>query len=414
MKLVLPIVLAAFLAFVLGWLASKSFHRSLATTERAVETAPAHARTAKEAVSNNERSAAPPEPAPLDSSPAETRTSEGLISEALRKYALEGIDAGWHETRTDALPEPLLTQGFAEFQAVVLTRPREIGRRLAQRRGHEEKLASDDPFALLEAITEGSLGPQVAIVNDRERFSRLFACTGGPSINGLSLLPGTESSELPEGATVTYPAGLHDIEMLARKLQHKSPRCLSIRGAGMDNTLLQFRSILVVDKLDRFELRDCTVMSSCDAIDLRAAGVWRAERVRFIGFDCGAGGCGVFDVGRGGVLELESCRIEGGFGRNPGDGCLFDARSSAMLARIDHCTFDGLRLSSNQWGYGMTVVFDHCRMENMLDAALPIDHEEDGLVLIATTIGLRPEDAGRLAKRDLAELFPAWVTPTKR
>ena len=127
------------------------------------------------------------------------------------------------------------------------------------------------------------------------------------------------------------------------QLLRKDVACVAIVGAGMDRTQLRARSFSPNARLDRFELRDCTFRSSCDAIDLNT-GVWRAERVRFVGFDCGAGGCGVFSVMRGAALELVGCRIEGGYGRNPGDGCLFDVRTNALLAHFQDCTIDGLKL----------------------------------------------------------------------
>src|SRR5436190_18540533 len=124
MKLVLPILLAAFLAFVFGWLASKSFHSSVTTTERTVDATPAHERNAKETVSDVERPVSPAEPTSLESRVAQTRASEGLISEALRKYALAELDAGWDETRKDPLHETLLRSGFSEFEETVRKLPR--------------------------------------------------------------------------------------------------------------------------------------------------------------------------------------------------------------------------------------------------------------------------------------------------
>jgi hypothetical protein len=413
MKLVLPLLLTALGGFALGWFVSSATEHSSRTNRhedrQAITAQPStESKLAAVAQSTTESATVPTPPSP------ETRASEGLISATLRKYALEELDAGWHETRKDPLPEPLLARGFGEFEETVRRLPREIGRRLAEEQSQIESLASDDPFTVLEAIEKGSLGPQVDLVQDKKRFGAFFACAGGPSVDGPALVQEPETNAIPPGAVVVFPAGVHDIENLTRRLQQKSPSCLAICGAGMDRTLIEMRSILTVGRLDRFELRDCTVLSNCDAIDLRAAGVWRAERVRFIGFDCGAGGCGVFDVGGGAVLEMKSCRIEGGFGRNPGDGCLFDSRSSVMLVHIEDCTLDSLHLSAVQWGRGMTVVFDRCRLVNMLDDSLPVDRAHDGLVLNATTMELRPADAGRLQKRELAELFPAWFQPTKR
>jgi hypothetical protein len=417
MKLVLPIFVAAFVAFVLGWFAAGSFRaRGRDASESVVKVDPA-AKTESTQLEDPARHASGATPADRADSPPSVRTeeraAEALISEALRRYALVEIEAGWHETRQDALPEALRTRGFGEFEEIVKTQPREIGRRLAMRRTQEEQIASDDPFAVLAAIREGSLGAQVALVDDAKRFGRYFACARGGVLNGLELAAHPDATSINSGAVIQFPAGDHGLNGRDLRLS-ADVACITIAGAGMDRTLLRLQSLSATGKLDRLELRDLTLYSACDAIDLRGTGVWRAERVRFIGFDCGAGGCGVFDLTTGGLLELVSCRIEGGYGRNPGDGCLFDARGSVLLARFEDCAFDGLRIGWRQWGSNATVVFERCRMTNLLDGAMPVERDDDGLVVRSTSIELRPQDAGRLEKRDLAELFPAWIQPSPR
>ncbi len=185
MKLVLPILLALLAGFALGWFTSSAFRGKNPESSRHEDRAPVDGQRATESklaeaekpTSNN----AAPSVAPTI---FETRASEGLISEALRKYALEEIDGGWHETRKDSLPESLLTRGFSEFEETVRKLPREIGRRLAKRQGQLERLASDDPFAVIDAINEGEMGPRFALVQDEKAFSRFFACAGGHESTG--------------------------------------------------------------------------------------------------------------------------------------------------------------------------------------------------------------------------------------
>ena len=55
----------------------------------------------------------------------------------------------------------------------------------------------------------------------------------------------------------------------------------------------------------------------------------------------------------------------------------------------------------------MTIVFDRCRLQNLLDGELP-PNDNDGIVLNATIVELRPADAGPLAARDLHDVNPAW------
>jgi hypothetical protein len=117
---------------------------------------------------------------------------------------------------------------------------------------------------------------------------------------------------------------------------------------------------------------------------------------------------------RGAILELKSCRIEGGFGRNPEFGNLMDLRTNAFLARFDDCTLTTLRSNLQYLSQGSTLLLRRCRLEDLLDSELPTERKDSGLVLESTTIELRSPDAGPIPKRDVAELFPAWIQPTKR
>lgn len=405
-KLVLASLAAGLVGFALGiwtWRALATAPERSSATERVVdapskELAPVDAPSAR----RDER-----EPRAESAPAVASRVEEGLISAALRRYALDEIDAGWHELRKDALPEPMLTKGFVEFEEIVRAKPREIGRELAGDATQREQLASDDPFAVIDALRGASLGPQPELVQDEARMRRFFACDGGPRIDGAAwiALDRDARSEIAPGTTFVFPPGTYDVRAIADALRRRV-RCVSIVGAGMDRTLLRGSDIQPNEPLDRFELRDCTFESSCDAIDLSVAGVWRAERVRFVGFDCGAGGCGVFYVGHGAILELESCRIEAGFGRNPGDGCLFDVRTSAMVARLHACTIRSVSIDVRTWPSGVTVLFDGCRLE---DLPGPVAERGDGgIALRSTTVGVRASDAGRVAARKLSEINPAW------
>lgn len=409
MRITLPVLLALVVGFVLG----TTVDFAPAREGPGPSNAPGKRPALTEVVSDPPGPSAASNPASEhDSKPVEpraARTAEGLISEALARYARDELQAGWSEVRKDAMPPAVVDAGFARFDVELQALPRAIGRDLAGDATQREKLASDDPFEVLDALNAGDLGPQVALVQDAQRFARFFACSGGARIDGLALLamePEDAAGVLQPGSTIVFPPGVHDVDPIAQLLR-KDVACVAIVGAGMDRTQLRARSFSPNARLDRFELRDCTFRSSCDAIDLNT-GVWRAERVRFVGFDCGAGGCGVFSVMRGAVLELVGCRIEGGYGRNPGDGCLFDVRTSALLAHFQDCTIDGLKLQPRYWRRGVTIVFDRCRLQNLLDGELPPDDDDDGIVLNATTVELRPEDAGPIAARDLRDVNPAW------
>ncbi|GEM_PF-3420371 len=206
---------------------------------------------------------------------------------------------------------------------------------------------------------------------------------------------------------------MHELRDLANLLG-ANVRCVTIAGKGIERTLLRASHFAPREKLDRLELRDCTLECPCSQVDLRKAGVRRAERVRFVGFDCGAGSSCVFSVMGGAVVELKSRRVEGGYGRHPQHGVLFDVRSDAFLGRFEDCTFDSLALRHDLWRKGFTLVLTRCRFTNLFDRNLPIDFDDDGLLLSSTTMELRSKEAGEIEMRDLADLFPAWIQPTKR
>jgi hypothetical protein len=122
----------------------------------------------------------------------------------------------------------------------------------------------------------------------------------------------------------------------------------------MDRTLLRFRGIQPNDK-DR-SLRAARLHDpvNCDAVALNARPACGAPSAcASSASDCGAGSSTVFSVMRGAVLELKSCRIEGGFGRSPENGSLFDVRSSAFLAHFEDCTIDMVRINQHWWRNGI-------------------------------------------------------------
>ncbi|MBI5364057.1 MAG: hypothetical protein HZA53_12810 [Planctomycetes bacterium] len=408
MKLTLPLLFALAVGFLLGWTVT----RAPETPERVAREAPSASSSALERAAAIESAAQPASAAvaPRAADSAAPRVSEGLISDALRAYALEELAAGWSVVRPDPMPAPIVARGFDEFETTVRALPRQIGRRLAERRTRADALASDDPFAVLKALDEENLGPQLELVLDRERFRRFFACSGGPRVDGVALIRAPEHGELElaPGTTIVFPAGVFDTSRLSNRMR-KGLRCITLVGAGMDATLLLSDEIAPRDGLDRFEVRDCTLHTDCDAIGLNSvAGVFRAERVRFTGFDCGAGGSSLLFGTSGILFEFVGCRIEGGYGRDPGGGHLFDVRTRALLARFEDCHLDALSLAPHGWRDGISLAFVRCRLERIRDAQLPPDRDDDGILFQSSTVELEPQSSQGFEKRDLNALFPDW------
>jgi hypothetical protein len=405
LKLLLASLLALTVGLVMGWVLHTPSERSAATTGSAVALP------------------LPPEPPPPelskpDSLP-ETReaampeggSADSLISDALRNYALIEIRAGWSEVRHDAIPDPLLQTGFREFDAFVRRTPREIGRRLAGELTRRDTLAGNDGLAIVQALDEGDLGPQVGIVQDPKRFASLFDCAGGPGIDGVSARRDLGQS-LVKGATLAFPSGVYSFDALGQYAM-PLPQCLTIAGAGMDATLLDVWGLIPKGALERLTVRDCTLHFHGHSFDLRvAAGLLRCERVRFTGFDTCAGSSCVLYANHGIAIHCTDCRFEGGYGR--GCGTLFDVRSNGLLARFDHCSFSLLSLDVNRWRAGATVVFSACSMTDLLDPRPFDEGARAGVSFEHCTIQFRPKDAERISDRPLDELFPDWQARLSR
>src|SRR5690606_13610272 len=90
--------------------------------------------------------------------------------------------------------------------------------------------------------------------------------------------------------------------------------------------------------------------------------------VRLIGFDKGAGASCAFGTEEL-ALRAKGCVIEGGYGRAPQHGTLFDVRTDGLLARFEDCELRLLDLELNHIRSGATVVFEDCRLTDLLGTA---------------------------------------------
>lgn len=340
----------------------------------------------------------------------DVRDDGDLISAALHRYAGVEMRRGWNEVRTDEMPLPTLEEGFQRFDVRLRALPRAIGRELAGQAVSREQLASDNALTVLKGMRDGSAGPQMELVQNRERFAKYFACPAGPRIDGAARLASVGSSARtpsPPGTVLQFPAGVFDLTGLDVILEDATG-CIEVAGAGMEQTLFRLRAVIPREALDRFTVRDATVNSECGMIDLRLAGVLRAERVRFIGFDCGAGISSAFDAMEGTALECVDCRIEGGFGHSPSQGALLTATSPALLARFEDCTIDLVYVGPVGWPSGATVLFERCRFQRIRDAINPVDRHGPGIVFHDCSVDMQSYDGTLPPRRDPSELNPNW------
>ena len=263
-------------------------------------------------------------------------------------------------------------------------------------------------FVLLESLED--VGPMTEYVADGEAFAGSFERAHPVTVrNAVSSLQDLGPS-LADGVELQFPAGVYRLKGLMNVREGPFPRDVTVSGAGMDATLLVLRQDLNHrSRIRNLTLRDCTIHTDGNYLfDLRNEfGSMRLERVRITGFDMGAGASCVFKA-PGTALYARGCRIEGGFGRSPGSGRLFDVRSDALLARFEDCWFDTVNLDSSQIRRGASVVYADCIMRNILDRSPQEAARPRNVLFPGTVIHYHDRDRGDSLARDLNDLFPDW------
>ena len=419
MKSVLTLLIGLSIGALVGWFVAGS-----------VTTASEVANGAPEAARSASPGAAPAAPslerAPGEGARRQPATPEGrgeaneatdvsdvpLFHDGLRAHGEEGIRTGWSKKRGDEIPPEQLDEGLATYERTVLEAPEAIGFQLAERQ-NEHDVASGlalqgDVLLLLETLHEG-VGPLPAFVQDGGAFAGLFDRTM-PSLEvraegHLASLDDLESI-LEDGVTLRFPAGVFRVELarVMSRMRKPFPIDVSIRGAGMDQTLLIMGDLLPRSALRGFRIADCTVYADDSFTDIRGqnASLW-FERVRFTGFDCGHGSTAWLNASRT-ALFARHCRVEGGYGRGR-SGRLLDVRTPGLLARFEACTIGNIQLSLRHIRDGATVVFANCMLTELLG---PPEEAKDGVVFVGSTVEYIEPMTYDATKRDLNELFPNW------
>jgi hypothetical protein len=352
------------------------------------------------------------------------RPRDRVISEALRAYASKWIAIGWRDARNEEISDEDLATGLAQFEETVLALPHSLGAQLAEQRTRSEMLAADalrgGAFTLLEKLDAGEGAPVLSLVYDTAAFDALFVREAPELGVDLALAKKSSREELTDGSTFAFPAGCFLIDnLLERGANSAAPKDFTITGAGMDAKLLVLDQDLGSrGAIRNFTLRDCTVHTDSNYLfDHRQGGASvTLERVRVVGFDMGAGSSCAFALNDGVVLSVRSCRFEGGFGRSPGSGTLFDMRTDAFVARFDDTLVQHVNLGFEHIRPNATVLFVYCRLENVFSWGDPIKAVDDhaGLEFVATTVTLHEKVQGQSLKRDLDELFPGWQQRLER
>ena len=417
---VVACLLAVVLAGIVGWVLGGG------GAARRIETAPPEAAVASEARGQGDGEPAGPE---LAAAPAERvaaspsaglRADDVLITPALRRRAEAELRRGWGSVRPDEMPQDDLGEGATKYEAIVLESPYSIGRQLGERRTKAEAALEDARtgglFALLDALAAGGVGPLVEVVRDAGRFEPFFARDAEEGAR--SALDDREHPDalVGDGTTLTWPAGVFRVVNL---MWEKSPypRDVTLAGAGIDATMLVIgdgsgNDALVTNgkSLRNFAIRDCTVHTNGNyLLYMHTLPVSvRFERVRFVGFDAGAGGSCLISAGAL-ALTARSCRFEGGYGLVPSSGTLIDVRSDAVLCRFEGCTFSLLSLRIWDWHPGATAVFLGCTLDRMLDDAMTHAQLKPGVVFDGCSCSRFEGTWDEVPKLDLNALFPNWL-----
>ncbi len=346
--------------------------------------------------------------------------SDQLIGPALERHARDGIARGWRSKRQDEIPPAQLEEGFLSFVETVMKLPEAIGAGLAkaQTEGEswEEALAAGDATRLLVLGDEKNISPPWELLEDEKRLEDFFRPRHGEKLIDLSGDPREIAEKLEDGATLEFGAGVFDLGPFVQALRLKRGgdqadlADLTIRGAGMDNTLLVLSSeFSPPGHLDRLRIRDCTVHCKDHYLfdQRRGAVVLDCERVRIVGFDMGAGGSSMFNAKQG-LASMKHCQILGGYSRAPvGFGNLYDVRSSANGSRFEGCLIREIEIGSHLRGHHLFV---NCRLEDILDRASRFEKNE-AIRLVGTQVS---HFERRPVRHDLNDLFPDWMNRMSR
>jgi hypothetical protein len=281
--------------------------RPLVETEKRVEGADHEARSELSLSSRSSAHEASREP---ERPEASTPSDGELISDALREHARAGILRGWSKVRGDVMPEGKLPEALGWVERGIHEGPESIGRHFAELQTKaeqpEEPVESEetervtpdpieaflahDPIELLDRVEERhDTELRLGLVNDAAGFAQLFPGRAARTLDGRASLAKFDAA-LEDGTVLDFPPGVFRLRRL--RTSDSFPRDVTLRGAGMNGTLLLFGDLSTLGELRNFTLRDCTVFNENGPLfDLRArpASVL-VERVRLIGFDCGAGG----------------------------------------------------------------------------------------------------------------------------
>jgi hypothetical protein len=280
-----------------------------------------------------------------------------------------------------------------------------VSEEIRKERAFLEDKARGGTMAIMNGLSAAGTHPY-SLVGSAEKFGELFhRYAKGVAVEGSAA---TSLKDLRDGMTLTYGEGSFSLDVRDRGDHEPLPKDLTIRGAGMDKTLLTLDELSSNDEVTNLTFEDMTIDCGDNYLtDLRSENpiTLHLVRCRVVGFDMGAGGSVMLAAERA-AFWAEDCHFEAGYGRTPaGFGNLFRVRDG-LLARLDRCVFDGLFRSVYDTNQAATYVFTRCRFENVSERS--IRDTRDGVHFEACSETLAPSDAVCRVKRHLGDLNPLW------
>ena len=288
------------------------------------------------------------------------------------------------------------------------TARREVEREIARERAFLEDAARGGTMALLRKL-KSDWTPPWEMLSSPERFAALVERkTKGGAVDGTRV---DRKTVLNDGDVLQFPRGRSTLDANWLQRMNPFPKDLVIEGYGMNDTLLVLSDELRVrGEVHSLTMRNLTVHCNDNSLERLRDGPYalHLDRCRVIGFDNGAGGSKMLG-GSVGAFYATDCRIEAGFGRNPGSGNLFDVRG-ALVARLERCTIVGPFRSVYRKSNRAAQIFVDCRFERMSPRIRThLEKASPAVRFLDCTFEYLPEKAGKRPKRrPVTEINPAW------
>jgi hypothetical protein len=342
----------------------------------------------------------------------------GETGELFSRELLAHFDAqyrrAWALRRSDAPTDEEVGFALARFKESVLGFGGAQGRRDAESKTKSEAAAKPleeaDPYSLMLAIAAGAWKATPDALEEGLLGRVTARRTQGAGVEGEGLKTAPSA-----GTTINYGPGVHRVSsrlLVDRTRSRGLPDDLAFVGAGMDSTLLIVDgSFSTNEELHGLTFRDLTLTpkeGQCGPFDLRGpSATVDLERVRIVGYDCGAGGSVCFDARPSGAfIRASQCEFLGGFGRSPWSGHCNLAYGSPLIGRFDGCRFEGTELNTRYASGGGALLFKSCVFALAPSDPLAGTHAGVRFVDCVTESTQSSTQAPPGPKRELSEWFP--------